>query len=89
MNRRKRRAYGRSGLFEFTLTGDVGEVPDNPLTRSCPKPLGCGSAAGQRCTRPGRGGRIELKGYHPARQNPAEPITPGDTHAPSAPPAAP
>lgn len=88
MSRRKRHAYGRSGLFEFAIDGIATDI-DNPLLRECPRTAGgCGAAAGQRCTRPARGGRIDLKGYHPARQTPDEPITSGEPHAPSAPPAA-
>jgi hypothetical protein len=79
MTRRKQRAgYGRNGLFEFVpnAPGAIREVPDdNPLTRPCPSPPGCGAPAGQRCTRPGRGGRRDLKGYHDARKTNTEETT--------------
>jgi hypothetical protein len=81
MTRRKQRSYGRRGLFEFAIDGDVAEVPDNPLLRRCPS---CNAPIGQRCTRPARGGRRDLSGYHDARKAPSESITPGDPHAPSA-----
>ena len=87
MSRRKQRAgYGRQGLFEVIPddpSGAIREVPDNPLTRECPKPRGCGAPAGQRCTRPARGGRKDLVGYHDARKKPTEPITHGDPHDPN------
>jgi hypothetical protein len=70
MTPRKHRAYGRSGLFEYGLDGDVHDVPDNPRLRPCPPPKGCGAAPGQPCTSPSMrpGGRRELKGhYHDAR----------------------
>jgi hypothetical protein len=70
MSRRKRRVYGRSGLFEF-VPGGIADVPDdNPLTRPCLKPRGCGVPAGQPCRRQvPRRGWIDLRGYHDARRN--------------------
>jgi hypothetical protein len=87
VSRRQRHAgYGRVGLFEFDPTDPdaIRDVPDNPLTRRCPKPPGCGAPIGQRCTRPARGGRKDLAGYHDARKKPAETITEGDPHGPHA-----
>ncbi len=77
MTRRKPRANLRAGLWQ-DLPGR-GPVPaedlrfeeqTSPLTRPC---KGCGSQPGQRCTRAGRGGRVDLKGYHDSRLNPVNP----------------
>lgn len=68
MTRRKQRAYGRNGLFEFVPHAPgIADVPDdNPLTRGCPA---CNVGAGQPCRRPvPRRGWVDLKdGYHAAR----------------------
>lgn len=84
MSRRQRHAgYGRDGLFEFDPADPdaIRDVPDNPLLRKCKRELGgCGASPGSRCTRPSRGGRVELKTtYHPARS------TPEATHSPETP----
>lgn len=72
MSRRKQRnGYGRSGLFEFTVDGDIGEVPDNPKCRMCPA---CKAQPGESCSRPARGGRRPLRSYHDART-----LTPQET----------
>lgn len=71
MTRRKQRANGRDGLYQ-ELPG-IGLVPaenlppelaTSPLLRECPA---CHAAPRQRCTRPSRGGRRTLAGYHPSR----------------------
>lgn len=76
MNRPKPRANRRDGLWQ-DLPGR-GPVPahdlrfeqeTSPLTRPCPH---CHATTGQRCTRTGRGGRKDLRGWHPSRLNPSE-----------------
>jgi hypothetical protein len=42
-----------------------GELRDNPRQRRCRY---CGALPGDPCTRPQRGGRRALSGYHHARQ---------------------
>ena len=64
---RRRFRRGGTGLFAFTPDGDIqpGEVRDNPLLREC---RSCHAAISQPCTRPGRGGRVPIHGYHDARR---------------------
>jgi hypothetical protein len=66
---RRRIRRGGTGLFAFTADGDIepGEVRDNPLTRKCPT---CHADVADHCTRPGRGGRVPIHGYHDARRLP-------------------
>lgn len=69
--RRGERAPALFGFAEGRPTDEPEPVPDNPLRRHCSRELGgCGSRPGDRCTRPGRGGRVEIQGYHEARTNP-------------------
>jgi hypothetical protein len=74
VNRRARRARGaRSpGLFGFVdgkPTDSPEPVPDNPRSLPCRRELGgCGAAAWQPCTRPGRGGRVAITGVHDVRK---------------------
>lgn len=70
MTRRKQRGNLRTGLWQDTPDGPIPaenlppELATSPLLRDCPA---CHAAPRQRCTRPARGGRKPLKGYHPAR----------------------
>lgn len=80
MNRPKGRANRRDGLWQDTPEAAYVPAHDlrieqetSPLTRPCPA---CHATTGQRCTRAGRGGRIDLKGYHPSRLNPVNPSEP-------------
>jgi hypothetical protein len=63
-------------LFGFaeggTPTEQPEEVGDNPLRRPCKTAEGgCGALVGERCTRPGRGGRKPMyHHFHDARLNP-------------------
>jgi hypothetical protein len=70
MTRRKYRGQRLAGLFTFDQTGtpttEPEDVGDNPLRRRC---ITCGSGIGERCTRPGRGGRKPMyQHFHEARQ---------------------
>lgn len=72
---RRRTPGHRDGLFEWTADGDTvaTEIHDNPRARYCdPARKGCGSRPGTPCTRPGRGGRVPIRGYHEARKSPQE-----------------
>lgn len=76
MSRTRGRANRRDGLWQdtpaqaFVPAHDLRiEQETSPLTRPC---KACGAQPRQRCTRAGRGGRVELKGYHPSRLNPSE-----------------
>ena len=75
MTRRKGRANQRAGLWQDTPNAAYVPAHDlrieqetSPLTRPCEH---CGAAAGQRCTRPARNGRTDLRGWHPSRLNPS------------------
>ena len=73
MTRRRfrRRSGPGAALFGFAADGDItpSEVRDNPLLRPCRREHGgCGAAVSQHCTRPGRGGRVPIHGYHDARR---------------------
>lgn len=75
MNRPKPRANLRAGLWQDTPSEAYVPAHDlrieqetSPLNRACPA---CKAQARQRCTRAGRGGRVELKGWHPSRLNPS------------------
>lgn len=74
--RAKHRGERLPALFGFDAGAPTEEpetVPDNPLRRYCdPARGGCGSHRGDRCTRPGRGGRQPIQGYHEARKSPQE-----------------
>jgi hypothetical protein len=74
--RAKHRGERIPGLFGFDAgqpTDEPEPVEDNPLRRDCPtKNGGCGSLRGDRCTRPARGGRRPIQGFHTARQHPEE-----------------
>lgn len=71
MTRRRGRANLRTGLWQDTVDAPFvpaenlpDELATSPLLRDCPA---CHAAPRQRCTRAGRGGRVPLRGYHPAR----------------------
>jgi hypothetical protein len=70
MSRRRHRGERRPALFGFdagTPTDAPEEVADNPLRHPCTT---CGSGIGERCTRPGRGGRKQMHHhFHDARTN--------------------
>jgi len=75
MTRRKPHANQRAGLWQDTPNAAYVPAHDlrieqetSPLTRPCEH---CGAAAGQRCTRPARNGRTDLRGWHPSRLNPS------------------
>lgn len=73
MSRRARHRGERlPALFGFDdgkPTEEPEIVPDNPMRRHCRRDLGgCGALPGDRCTRGGRGGRVELHGYHDTRK---------------------
>ena len=79
MKRHKPRANGRIGLWQdLPGTGPIPaqdlrfEEEKSPLTRPCPH---CHATTGQRCTRPTRNGRTDLRGWHPSRLNPSAPET--------------
>lgn len=76
MNRPKPRANLRAGLWQdlpdaaYVPAHDLRiEQETSPLTRPCPA---CHATTGQRCTRAARGGRKDLRGWHPSRLNPSE-----------------
>jgi hypothetical protein len=76
VSRRKGRANQRAGLWQDTPDETYVPAHDlrieqeiSPLTRPCPA---CHAATGQRCTRPARNGRTDLRGWHPSRLNPSE-----------------
>lgn len=78
MNRARGRANLRYGLWQDTPDGPLpaeNHPPPvdggTPFTRHC---TACGAAPRQPCTRPSRGGRKNLRSYHPTRcQPPQEP----------------
>lgn len=80
MTRRKQHANGRAGLWQDTTTQPYVPAHDlrieqeaSPLTRPCDF---CHAAPRQPCTRPARGGRKPLTGWHPTRLNPPQEQTP-------------
>jgi len=79
VNRPKPRGNLRAGLWQDTPEAAYVPAHDlrieqqtSPLTRPCSF---CHAAPRQPCTRPARGGRKPLTGWHPTRLNPSEPET--------------
>lgn len=75
MTRRKGRANLRHGLWQDTPEEPYVPAHDlrveqetSPLLVECPA---CHAAPRQRCTRPGRGGRVAMSSYHPSRIDPS------------------
>lgn len=67
MSRRRHRTRGRALLWDDTPSGDVqlGEVRDNPRTRSC---SWCHARPGEPCvSRTRHDRRRPISGYHDAR----------------------
>lgn len=74
--RGKQHGNRRDGLWQdtpaqaFVPAHDLRiEEETSPLNRECPA---CHAQPRQRCTRPARGGRTELRSYHPSRLNPPQ-----------------
>lgn len=70
---RGERLHGLFGFDDGQPTAEPEPVEDNPLRRRCPTEHGgCGAQPIEPCTRPGRGGRRPIQGFHTARQPPEE-----------------
>lgn len=85
MPRRNRRARGPAPPALFTWGPHASDIQpdqprDNPRARPCPR---CQATTGERCTRPGRGGRVPIDGYHDSRRTPPTQV---DQQTPETPP---
>jgi hypothetical protein len=73
--RRRQRIFGRDGLWQDTPEAPYVPAENlqpegtTPFLRRCPA---CHAAPRQPCTRPGRGGRKALRGYHDSRCTPPD-----------------